>query len=88
MDNVPQGMTAGKDYVSVVSADNFGNGVISAHLMAKALGGKGEIGLIFHEADFFVTKQRYQGFKDDHHQGLPRHQDRRGEGHRRPGLRR
>ena len=32
--------------------------------MAKALGGKGKIGLIFHEADFFVTKQRYQGFKD------------------------
>ncbi|WP_240606064.1 substrate-binding domain-containing protein [Planctomonas deserti] len=64
MDNVPQGLTAGKDYVSVVSADNFGNGVVSAHLMAKALGGKGKIGMIFHEADFFVTQQRYQGFKD------------------------
>jgi ribose transport system substrate-binding protein len=63
MDNVPNGMTAGKDYVSVVSADNYGNGVTSAHLMAKALGGKGEIGLIHHEADFFVTKQRYDGFK-------------------------
>ena len=63
MDNVPQGMTAGKDYVSVVSADNYGNGVTSAHLMAKAMAGKGEIGLIHHEADFFVTKQRYQGFK-------------------------
>ena len=64
MDNVPQGMTAGKDYVSVVSADNLGNGVVSAHLMAKSTGGKGEIGLIYHEADFFVTKQRYQGFKE------------------------
>ena len=63
MDNVPQGMKAGTDYVSVVSADNYGNGVISAHLMAKAMGGKGEIGLVFHEADFFVTKQRYDGFK-------------------------
>jgi len=63
MDNVPQGLEAGKDYVSVVSADNYGNGVVSAHLMAKALGGKGEIGLVFHEADFFVTKQRYEGFK-------------------------
>ncbi|MCO4273273.1 substrate-binding domain-containing protein [Pseudarthrobacter sp. HLT3-5] len=64
MDNVPKGLTAGKDYVSVVSADNFGNGVVSAHQMAKALGGKGKIGLIYHEADFFVTKQRYQGFKE------------------------
>ncbi|OYO13737.1 sugar ABC transporter substrate-binding protein [Enemella evansiae] len=63
MDNVPQGMQAGKDYVTVVSADNLGNGVVSAHLLAKATGGKGEIGLIYHEADFFVTKQRYEGFK-------------------------
>jgi ribose transport system substrate-binding protein len=63
MDNVPQGLTAGKDYVSVVSADNFGNGVAAGLLMAKALGGKGKIGLVFHAADFFVTKQRYEGFK-------------------------
>jgi ribose transport system substrate-binding protein len=55
MDNVPQGMTAGKDYVSVVSADNYGNGVVSAHLLAKALGGKGKIGVVFHEADGFRT---------------------------------
>ena len=63
MDNVPNGMTAGKDYVSVVSADNYANGVASAYEMAKALNGKGTIGLIFHDADFFVTKQRYDGFK-------------------------
>jgi ribose transport system substrate-binding protein len=63
MDNVPQGFTAGKDYVSMVSADNYGNGVVSAHLMARSLGGSGKIGLIFHNADFFVTKQRYDGFK-------------------------
>ena len=63
MDNSPKGLKAGTDYVSVVSADNYGNGVTSAHLMARELGGKGEIGLIFHEADFFVTRQRYDGFK-------------------------
>ena len=64
MDNVPNGMTAGKDYVADVSADNYGNGVVSAYEMAKAIGGKGKIGVIFHQADFFVTKQRYQGFKE------------------------
>lgn len=64
MDNVPKGMTAGKDYVSTVSADNYGNGVVSAYEMAKALGGQGKIGAVFHQADFFVTKQRYQGFTD------------------------
>lgn len=63
MDNVPNDLVAGEDYVSVVSADNYGNGVVSAHLMAKALEGEGTIGLIYHEADFFVTQQRYDGFK-------------------------
>ena len=63
MDNVPKGFKAGTEYVSAVSADNYGNGVVSAHLMAKAIGAKGKIGLIFHEADFFVTRQRYDGFK-------------------------
>lgn len=63
MDNVPAGFVAGKDYVSVVSADNYGNGVASAHLMAKALNGKGQIGIVFHAADFFVTRQRYDAFK-------------------------
>jgi ribose transport system substrate-binding protein len=63
MDNVPKGFTPGKDYVSVVSADNYGNGVASAHLMAQQLKGKGKIGVVFHEADFFVTKQRYEAFQ-------------------------
>ena len=63
MDNVPAGLTAGTDYVSVVSADNYGNGVAAAHLMAKALNSEGEIGIVFHAADFFVTKQRYDAFK-------------------------
>jgi ribose transport system substrate-binding protein len=63
MDNVPKGFAPGTDYVSVVSADNYGNGVASAHLMAEQLKGKGKIGIVFHEADFFVTKQRYTAFK-------------------------
>jgi ribose transport system substrate-binding protein len=64
MENTPPGMTAGVDYVSVVSADNYGNGVAAAHLMAEALGEDGgQIGLIFHAADFFVTRQRYDAFK-------------------------
>jgi ribose transport system substrate-binding protein len=63
MDNVPNDMVAGKDYVSVVSADNRGNGVVSAHLAAKAMNCEGTIGLIYHEADFFVTRDRYEGFK-------------------------
>lgn len=71
MDNAPEGLVAGEDYVSVVSADNYGNGVVSAHLMAKALGGSGEIGVIYHEADFFVTQQRYDGFTTTISQDYP-----------------
>lgn len=63
MDNAPQGLTAGKDYVSVVSADNYGNGVAAAEIMADKLNGKGKIGVIFHDADFFVTKQRTEAFE-------------------------
>jgi ribose transport system substrate-binding protein len=63
MDNVPSGFVAGEDYVSMVSADNYGNGVTSAYLLARSLGGEGKIGIIYHEADFFVTQQRYDGFK-------------------------
>jgi ribose transport system substrate-binding protein len=64
MDNVPKGLEVGKDYVSVVSADNYGNGAAAAHLMAKFLKGKGQIGLVYHAADFFVTRQRYEAFKN------------------------
>lgn len=63
MDNAPHGLEAGRDYVSVVSADNFGNGVVAAHIMAAELGGNGEIGIIYHAADFFVTQQRYDAFR-------------------------
>jgi ribose transport system substrate-binding protein len=63
MDNVPKGFVPGRDYVSVVSADNYGNGVASAHLMAEQLDGDGKVGVVYHEADFFVTKQRYDAFK-------------------------
>jgi ribose transport system substrate-binding protein len=62
MDNVPRGFRPGEHYVSAVSADNFGTGMVSAHLMAEALGGHGAVAAVFHDADFFVTRQRYDAF--------------------------
>jgi ribose transport system substrate-binding protein len=59
MDNVPHGMSSGHGYVSVVSADDYGNGVVAGLLMAQALKSQGQVGLIYFAADFFVTKQRY-----------------------------
>lgn len=63
MDNKPNQLEAPEHYVSVVSADNYGNGIEAAHIMAKALDGKGRIGVIYHAADFFVTKQRTDAFE-------------------------
>lgn len=76
MDNKPNGLEHGKDYVSVVSADNYGNGVEAAHVMAKAIGEQGDIGVIFHDADFFVTKQRTDAFEKNNQRELSEHQDR------------
>lgn len=63
MDNVAKGLTAGKDYVSCVSADNYGNGVIAADLIGEKLGGEGKVGIVYYEADFFVTNQRLEAFE-------------------------
>jgi ribose transport system substrate-binding protein len=62
-DNAPEGFKAGRDYVSLVSADLFGMGQRAADILAAALGGKGEVGWIYHDADFYVTNQRDQAFK-------------------------
>ncbi|MBU5442550.1 substrate-binding domain-containing protein [Paenibacillus sp. MSJ-34] len=63
MDNVADGLEHGTHYASVVSADNYGNGVKAADILAEKLGGKGKIGVIYHDADFFVTKQRVEAFE-------------------------
>jgi ribose transport system substrate-binding protein len=62
-DNAPDGFKAGKDYVSLVSADLFGMGHRAADILAASLGGKGQVGWIYHDADFYVTNQRDQAFK-------------------------
>lgn len=63
MDNCPDGFEAGKDYTSVVSADNYGNGVKAAEIMGEALGGKGKIAMVYYDANFFVTNQRDEAFE-------------------------
>lgn len=65
MDNVPQDFVAGEDYVSVVSADNYGNGVAAAHLLAKAIECEGEVGALHYaDASNYATEQRWQAFQD------------------------
>ena len=63
IDNSPTGYEHDKDYVTIVSDDLFQMGDKAAVAMADALGGKGKVGYIFHDADFYVTNQRDQAFK-------------------------
>lgn len=63
MDGAADGLVAGKDYVSIVSGDNYGNGVLAADIMAEKIGGKGKVGIVYHDVNFFVTKNRSDAFE-------------------------
>ncbi|VVS98090.1 MULTISPECIES: substrate-binding domain-containing protein [Hyphomicrobiales] len=71
VDNSPAGYVHGKDYVTIVSDDLFQMGSKAAVAMAEALGEKGKVGYIFHDADFYVTNQRDQAFKKTIEQDYP-----------------
>ncbi|NQT65968.1 MAG: substrate-binding domain-containing protein [Actinobacteria bacterium] len=61
-ENIATGYHAGEQYVSMVSGDSFGIGRAAADIMNEALGGKGNVGFIYHDADFFVTNNRDRTF--------------------------
>ena len=57
-DNGVDGYTAGDQYLGIVTGNHYGMGRGSADMMNEALGGSGEIGFIFYDADYFVTNNR------------------------------
>jgi len=63
MSNLPDGFEWPADYAAVVTDDLYRMGEAAAEMMAETLGGKGEIGWIFHDANAYVTNQRDQAFK-------------------------
>lgn len=62
LDNVPTGLLPGRDYVTLVSADNSGLGRIAAELLAAQVEQGAEIGLLGYGADFFATDEREIAF--------------------------
>lgn len=62
LDNAPTGLLPGKDYVSLVSADNFGLGRTAAELLAPYLPQGGSAGILTYDVDFFATNQREIAF--------------------------
>ncbi|MBV9997510.1 MAG: substrate-binding domain-containing protein [Verrucomicrobia bacterium] len=62
IDQAVDGMTAGKDYISIVSSDNLALGMYVADELAKAIGGTGDVAAMYFANDFYVTNLRYIGF--------------------------
>lgn len=60
----PAGFTAGEEMVGIVTTELTAYGQGAAEILGEALGGEGEVGWIFHDADFWFTNQRDQAFKD------------------------
>jgi len=63
MSNLPAGYIQGKDYIGIVTDDLFGMGKAAAEMLGDALGGKGKIAWLFHDASYYVTNQRDNAFK-------------------------
>lgn len=62
LDNVPTGLLPGKDYVSLVSADNFGLGKMAAEGLSPHIREGAEVGVLGYDADFFATNEREIAF--------------------------
>lgn len=62
IDNVPIGMLPGKDYASLVSADNYGLGKIAAELLSSHLPIDSTAAVLGYEADFFASNEREIAF--------------------------
>lgn len=62
MDNAPTGLLAGRDYVSVVSADNFGLGEVAARSLASYIPPGGTAAIVAYRLDFFATNERELAF--------------------------
>jgi len=63
LDNVPTGLLPGTDYVSLVSADNFGLGQIGAELLSPHVTAGGEVGILTYRKDFYATNEREIAFR-------------------------
>lgn len=54
----PKGLEYPKDYASVISPDNQGNGVVAAEVLANYVPKDGTFGIVDFGVDFFTTNQR------------------------------
>lgn len=63
LSNLPAGFEHPADYAAIVTDDLFQMGKQAADALAGAMGGKGTVGWVYHDADYYVTNQRDNAFK-------------------------
>jgi ribose transport system substrate-binding protein len=61
----PDAYKPGKQYTSLVTYDLAGLGKVTAQSMGKDMGGKGNVGMIYFDANFYVTNQREKAFQEE-----------------------
>jgi ribose transport system substrate-binding protein len=64
MTTPPAGYAAGKEFVSIVTESLTDAGRANAEILGDALDGQGDVGFLYHDADFWFTNQRDKAFKD------------------------
>ncbi len=71
LSNLPKDFVHGRDYAAIVTDDLFNMGKSAAELMDMQLSGSGKVGLIYHDADYYVTNQRDRSVKTILKQNFP-----------------
>lgn len=61
--NGVDGYTAGNEYVTLISGDYYGMGGTPADLIAEAIGGSGDIGMIYYDVNYYTTNMRDSKFE-------------------------
>ena len=63
LSNPIEGFVHSQDYVGIVTDDMFGMGIAAAELTMDALQQSGKLGIIYHDAKYFITNNRDQAFR-------------------------
>ena len=61
-DQAPNGYVYGKQYQAILTDDLFQVGIHAGEAMCKAVGNKGEVAILYYDADFHVTNFRDAAF--------------------------
>ena len=56
--NLPSDFVHSRDYAGIVTDDLFQMGKSTAEMIGESLNGKGDVALMFHDANYYVTNQR------------------------------